>query len=559
MKNVNLKNKLIFLSVGLVLFVSILMVVGSIILTNNTINHEKEVTVKEMVNIGLGTLELFYSKERSGELSREEAQLKAKEVIGSMKFGNNLQDYFWINDFEPKMVLHPFRSDLEGENVSGIQDPDGLYLFEEFVKVCKSQGSGFVAYQWQYYDDTQRIEPKISYVSEFKPWNWIIGTGIYVDDITQRVARTRNILLFIAFLAIMVAIVVAVIFAFYLIKPIRDTIDMLKDIAQGDGDITKRLSVTSKDEVGELAHWFNVFIEKIHTITKEVSKDTKILTKASEKLSATSTQIAANAEEMTAQSNTAASAAEQSTSNVNSISTAAEQMSGAVESVATAIEEMSASLTEVGQSCQKESKIAARANEEARLSKETMEKLGAEAKTISKVVDVINDIADQTNLLALNATIEAASAGEAGKGFAVVASEVKELARQTAQATEEIRGQVDDIQTNTESAVNAIDSITSVIEEIHLISQTIVSAVEEQTATIAEISSNVSGVNDGAREVAQNVTESAQGLSEVSSNISGVNSAAADTSQGIIQINQSVSDLVDLTSGLDRIVKQFKV
>jgi methyl-accepting chemotaxis protein len=188
-----------------------------------------------------------------------------------------------------------------------------------------------------------------------------------------------------------------------------------------------------------------------------------------------------------------------------------------------------------------------------------MDKLGEAAKSIGKVVDVINDIADQTNLLALNATIEAASAGDAGKGFAVVAGEVKELAKQTAQATQEIQKQIEGMQSNTILAINAIESVSEVIEKVNVISQTIVSAVEEQSATVNEISRNVSGVSTGAQEVSKNVTESAKGLSDVSSAITGVNIAVKETAKGIVQVKTSTVELSKLSENLKKLLKQFKI
>jgi methyl-accepting chemotaxis protein len=220
---------------------------------------------------------------------------------------------------------------------------------------------------------------------------------------------------------------------------------------------------------------------------------------------------------------------------------------------------MSSSINEVAKNCQKESQIAADASREARSTKEQIERLGSASKEIGKVIDVINHIADQTNLLALNAKIEAASAGEAGKGFAVVANEVKELAKQTAQATGEIARQVEEMQTSTDSAVKAVERITTVIDEVNTISQTIVSAVEEQSATVNEIAKNIGGASSAATKIAKNVGESAKGLSEVSSNIQGVNGAARNTAEGMNQIKTSANDLAKLASGLRKLVDQFKV
>jgi methyl-accepting chemotaxis protein len=359
------------------------------------------------------------------------------------------------------------------------------------------------------------------------------------------------------FLVILGCVLSILISKSYIVGPIRLVKDMLKDLA--NGDLTKRITLDTKDEIGEMVLSLNQFAEGLNDNVRKISDNADTVAVAATELSNVSAQIAANAEEMSAQTATVASASEQATTNVDAISATAGEMSSSASSVAVAIEEMSASLNEVARNCQKELKISGDASNHARIGKEKMDRLGIAAKSIGKVIDVINDIADQTNLLALNATIEAASAGEAGKGFAVVAGEVKELAKQTARATEEIEKQIEEMQTNTISAVAAIELVAKVIEEVNLISQTIVSAIEEQSATVNEISKNVSYVNLGAQEVSRNVSESAKGLSEVSSNIGGVNSAVSDTSRGILQVKTSADELANLSENLKKLVRQFKI
>jgi methyl-accepting chemotaxis protein len=344
-------------------------------------------------------------------------------------------------------------------------------------------------------------------------------------------------------------------------KMIVDPILMTGDIldAMSEGDLTRIIPSSSNDEIGQMAGKLNTFSVKLKAMILKISESANAVATSSATLFSTSIQIAANAEEMSTQTSTVASATEQATTNTNSISSAAEEMSTSANSVAAAIEEMSASLNEVSHNCQKELKIAEEANTHTKNSKDVMDKLEAAAKSIGNVVEVINDIAGQTNLLALNATIEAARAGAVGKGFAVVANEVKELSNKTGQATRQIRKQVEEMQTNTASAVKAIDAVSKVIEEVNVISQTIVSAVEEQSATVNEIAKRVSGVSAGAQEVSRNVTESATGLSEVSSTIAGVNYAVADTAKRIVQVKTSAEELSKLSEGLKNLLGQFKI
>lgn len=344
-----------------------------------------------------------------------------------------------------------------------------------------------------------------------------------------------------------------------LFSPINSLLSMLKNIAEGEGDLTKRIKANSLDELGQISMYFNAFIEKIQRIIISITENANTVASSAAKLYSVSTQIAANAEEMSTQTLTVASATKQATTNITSISSAAEEMSSSANSVAIAIEEMNASFNEVSRNCQKELKIAVEANAHAKDSRDVMEKLSIASKSIRNVVEIINDIAGKTNLLALNAKIEAASSGEAGKGFAVVASEVKELSKQTSHATQEIQKQIEDMLSHTGSAVKAIDSVSSVIEEVNAISQIIVNAVEEQSATINEIAKNVSEVSVEAQEVSKNVVESVKSLSEVFTTIAGVNNAIADTAKGTLQVKNSVEELSELSNKLKKLLGQFKI
>ncbi|MBF0432585.1 MAG: methyl-accepting chemotaxis protein [Fibrobacteria bacterium] len=342
-----------------------------------------------------------------------------------------------------------------------------------------------------------------------------------------------------------------------IVRPITSLSRLLKHLSKGD--LTMRPKIHSGDETGEMTQHLVQFLDTLHASVKTIIANANTVADAAEQLSGISSSIAHNADNMNSQTASVATAAKQASVNINTISSAAEEMSQSSSSVATAIEEMSASINDVAQNCQKEIQIVSSANSHAQNSKQIMDKLGQTANSIGKIIDVINAIAEQTNLLALNATIEAASAGESGKGFAVVANEVKELAKQTAEATHEIASQIEDMQANTSEAVKAIDQVTVVIEEVNTISQSIVSAVEQQNNSINEIARMVHEVHNGTQDVAKNVTESAEGLVHVSDTIGNVSNSVTDTSSEIKQVKISAEELAVLSGNLKGLLSQFKI
>jgi len=456
----------------------------------------------------------------------------------------------------------------DGENIWEAKDADGNLFVQSIVNKglpLKDGKCDFERYPWKNEgENTARY--KIAAVSYFEPWDWVIGAGAYEDDFQDAIGRIDQALTHMLYWTIGGALLTLIVCGFLsgfsahrIATPLRRAAAALQDIAQGEGDLTRRLEANTKDEVGDVAKWFNTFVEKLQRIIGEIAVSSKTLASSSTELSATATQLASGAEETTAQSATVAAAAEEMATNMNNMAASTEEMSTNVKTVAAAIEEMTASIGEVARNAEQAATVAGQAAQLAATGNENISQLGTAADEIGKVIGVIQDIAEQTNLLALNATIEAARAGEAGKGFAVVATEVKELAKQTAEATEDIRKRIEGIQSSTGSAVQSINEISGVITKVNEVSSTIASAVEEQSITTKEIAQNVGQTASAAETVSQGVAQSASVSREITKTIAGVDQAAKQTSQGAAQTQAAGQDLSRLAEQLQGLVGQFKV
>jgi len=342
-------------------------------------------------------------------------------------------------------------------------------------------------------------------------------------------------------------------------KPVAEAVAGLKDIAEGEGDLTIRLEVKSRDEVGELAKWFNTFMEKLQAIIKDVAVNAETLNSSADNLSKLSGQMSEGADNMSGRSNTVATASEEMSSNINSVAAAMEQAATNMNMVATATEEMTASVNEIAQNSEKARYTTGEAVAQANSASERVEELGQSAQEIGKVTATITEISEQTNLLALNATIEAARAGEAGKGFAVVANEIKDLAKQTAEATQEIKVKIETNQDSAAKTVKEIEQITKIINDVNEIVSTIATAVEEQSVTTNEIAGNVAQASQGIQEVNRNVHQSSTVAGEIAKDISAVNESANQMSSSSTQVNTNAGDLSKLSEQLQDMVGKFKI
>ncbi|MDJ0783498.1 MAG: methyl-accepting chemotaxis protein [Desulfosarcinaceae bacterium] len=399
----------------------------------------------------------------------------------------------------------------------------------------------------------------------YKPWNWIITAEADTAEFTavasklSKVGRSSTLtILMVAVFALAATAAIWVVVANSIVKPIADTAESLKDIAEGEGDLTKRLTVSAKNELGDLSHWLNVFLEKLQGIIRQLSENAGLVNQSSEQLNGIANRLASGTDDTSQRTENLNTAAEEMNANLTNVAAAMEESATNTSMVATAAEEMTATINEIAQNAETARDISGRAVDQAKGASDQMAHLGQAAMAIGKVTETITEISEQTNLLALNATIEAARAGEAGKGFAVVANEIKELAKQTAGATLDIRRQIEGIQTTTEGTVTSINEITSVITQVNGTVATIATAVEEQSTATSEIASNISQASQGIQEVNQNVSQSSAVSAEISEEIASVNQITTDIANSGGQLRQSAGELQQMAVALNGIVGAFK-
>lgn len=386
----------------------------------------------------------------------------------------------------------------------------------------------------------------------------IDGSWKVIDEETHRIAASmKKSSIAIAATAFALILGFSIFVSTRIAKPVVVAADFCKTIA--NGDLTQTCNLKASGEVGTLVESLNTMSVRLRDTVGKIRQNAQTVASSSTELSATATQLAAGAEETTAQSATVAAAAEEMSINMSNMAGAAAQMSTGVKSVSAAIEEMTASISEISKNTERAATAAGSAASLANVSNDKVAQLGTAADEIGKVVTVIQDIAEQTNLLALNATIEAARAGDAGKGFAVVASEVKDLARQTASATEDIAKRISAIQSTTTESVKAIGEIVQAIASVNDVSGTIAAAIEEQSATTKEIARSMSQTATGAETVSVGVAQSASASKEITRNISGVDQCAKQTATGAGETQQAGQRLSGLSEGLNALVAQFQV
>ncbi len=342
-------------------------------------------------------------------------------------------------------------------------------------------------------------------------------------------------------------------------RPLVKLTKMFEDIAEGEGDLTARIDIDRKDEIGRLAECFNTFIAKVRTLMKEIALNATSLNTSSSGLSNLSNEMKAGAGTVSDKSDEVASATETMSANISSMAAAMDQASTNVSMVADSTEQMTSTINDIAQQTEKTRVITKQAVSQADTASSRVSELNIAAQEIGKVTEAITEISEQTNLLALNATIEAARAGEVGKGFAVVANEIKELARQTSEATEEIKGKIGGIQNSTDGTAADIQEISKVIHEVHETVASTAEAIDEQSVTTKEIAGSVNQASQGFQEVSENLTHVSRSIEGVARDISEVDESTHEMSRNSSQVSTSANDLSRMSEKLSELVGRFKV
>jgi len=498
----------------------------------------------------------------------DEQQIKTiiRDLVDKIIYEKDRSGYYFVYEGTVN-VAFPVKKENVGKDLGGIADKNGVKVIQDLRDAAKG-GGGFVQYIWP--KPGAGEQPKLSYAEMIPGTNMWIGTGVYIDNIDAYKAQMageigamvtkRTTTMVIVSGVIFAAIIALCLFiAFGIVRALKEMIASFQDIAEGEGDLTKRIAIKSRDEIAELAGWFNTFLEKLQTMIKKIAGNSTQVDQSSGELSDIASAMSSGAAETSTRADNVSVAAEEMSANLNNVAAAMEESSTNTSMVATAAEEMTATINEIAQNAEKARSISDQAVYKAGEASEQMDELGQAADGIGKVVETITEISEQVNLLALNATIEAARAGEAGKGFAVVANESKELAKQTSQATLEIKEKIDNIQTSTDGTVKGIDEISKVIANVNEIVSTIATAVEEQSTATQEIANNIAQATQGIQEVNENVNQSSTVAAEITSDIAVVNQSSSEIANSSDQVKVSADDLKRMAAELNTIVGSFKI
>ncbi|RMO11563.1 Histidine kinase, HAMP region: chemotaxis sensory transducer [Pseudomonas coronafaciens pv. zizaniae] len=546
MKIMNMRSVSISRRLWLILVVSVLMflILAATLLkqTHDDLYRAKAEKTMHVVQTASGILGYYQGLEAAGSLTREAAQQQALKQIKGLRYSQS--DYFWINDLQPVMIMHPTNPKLDGQNLSAIRDPDGFAVFNEMVTLVKSQGAGMVNYRWPKPGASEPVK-KTSYVQLFQPWGWILGSGVYVDDVAAEFeAQLLSTGLFIAGIVLVMVLLLTLIVR-SIVRPLKAAVGAMADIASGESDLTRTLETHGKDEITELGTHFNAFVAKLRNVVSLLQNSSMALGKAASESGSNAEQAQNRSLQQSQQMDLVATAVNEVTYGVQDVAKNAEHAASEMRDAESRAQQGQINIDNSLRQIEHLSGTIGQAVD-------VMHNLSSESTKIGSVLEVISSIADQTNLLALNAAIEAARAGEQGRGFAVVADEVRLLAQRTQKSTAEIQAIIERLQTYSDAAVKVIgDSSRS--------SQLTIEQANQAGQSLTSISQALRSLNSLNASIASATLQQTHVVDDINQNVTQAAQLSQSTAMAAEQSTSASQHLRELSEELSALLKQFKV
>jgi len=520
--NIKLAHKLTLL-VALCLMTITGITASFLVINRNNLMDDRKLKTQHVVEVAYKTIEYYYNLSKTTKLSEKSAQKQAMAAIEKLRYGDN--DYFWINDMQPKVLMHPINKDIVGKDASDQRDAKGTKMFVEFARTVSAHGEGFVEYFWNKGNSKESV-PKISFVKGFAPWGWVIGSGIYVDDVDHDFYEQAKKFATVICIVVILLGIVAFLISRSITRPLAKAVDAANRLAIGD--MTMDIEVTSRDETGQLLTAMRDMVtsmKEVSGLAQDVANgnltvEIKTRSEKDELMMALSTMVTKLldvARGVRAAADNVNSGSQAMSSSSQEMSQGATEQAASAEEVSSSIEQMTANIRQNTENSLLTEKIAVKAAEDAMEGGKAVADTMTAMKEIAEKIMIIEEIARQTNLLALNAAIEAARAGEHGKGFAVVAAEVRKLAERSQSAAGEINGLSVSSVNISEKAVKLLEAMVPNIQKTAELVQEIAAASKEQDSGADQISKAIQQLDQVIQQNASASEEMASTSEELSS------------------------------------------